>query len=134
MTFRTASIAAALALCLPGTALAKEGGNGHAQHGNQAHQGHGPNHAKPRPGGRSRAKACPPGLAKQNPGCLPPGQWRKGDRLPDSWIGQYVAYAALPDFYRSRHPVSARHRYVYRDNRVFVVDAVSRVVLDVILR
>lgn len=32
---------------------------------------------------------CPPGLAKKNSGCLPPGQaklWRKGEKLPPSLV------------------------------------------------
>lgn len=124
--------ATAFALALPGTALANNGGAGHAQHGvaghGKAHQG---NAAPPK---KARARACPPGLARQNPGCLPPGQWRKGDRLPDSWIAHYIAYAALPDFYRTRHPARPGYRYLYRDNRVFVIDATTRVVIDVILR
>ena len=42
-----------------------------------------------------RAGNCPPGLAKKNNGCLPPGQakklWTLGQQLPMN-----VAYAALP--------------------------------------
>lgn len=51
-------IAAALALAVPGAALAK-----------------GPDH-------------CPPGLAKKNPPCVPPGlakKWRVGDRYDGDW-------------------------------------------------
>lgn len=110
---------AAAALALAGPAQAKEGnGQGHGQHG-------------PAP---KRLKACPPGLAKKHTGCLPPGQWRKGDQLPAEWAAHYLAYAALPDFYRSRYEDDARRRYVYRDGRVFVIHAVTRVILDVIQR
>lgn len=41
-----------------------------------------------------RAGNCPPGLAKKNNGCLPPGQakkWRKGYRLPSD-----VVYYPVP--------------------------------------
>jgi Ni/Co efflux regulator RcnB len=40
------------------------------------------------------ASACPPGLAKKNNGCRPPGQvkqWQRGQRLPDD-----VVYYDLP--------------------------------------
>ncbi len=123
---------AAAALALAGPAQAKEGnGQGHGQHGSQAHGGHGAGQHGPAP---KRLKACPPGLAKKHTGCLPPGQWRKGDQLPAEWAAHYLAYAALPDFYRSRYEDDARRRYVYRDGRVFVIHAVTRVILDVIQR
>lgn len=37
------------------------------------------------------ATHCPPGLAKKNPPCVPPGQekeasYRVGDRIPDGWV------------------------------------------------
>ena len=113
-------------------ALAKEGGHGnHGQHSGAAQAEHG----KPAKTARAkRLKACPPGLAKKHTGCLPPGQWRKGDQLPESWMAQYLAYSALPDFYRDRYAASAGHRYVYRDDRVFVIDAVTRTILNVIIR
>jgi Ni/Co efflux regulator RcnB len=44
---------------------------------------------------RFRAGNCPPGLAKKNNGCLPPGQarqWRKGYPLPRD-----VVYYPVPD-------------------------------------
>lgn len=134
---RTALAIAALVLALPGASLAKEQGHGPSGKHSKAHQSqthrnqaHAPKPARPGP---QRAKPCPPGLAKKHTGCLPPGQWRKGDRLPDSWAVQFIAYAALPDFFRSRYPVRSGHRYLYRDDRVFVVDAVTRVIVDVIL-
>ena len=75
-----------------------------------------------------RAKGCPPGLAKRNNGCIPPGQWRRGDRLPSSWDGQYMRYSQLPYSYRSRNPYDSTDRYIYRDNRVYVVNPVTRVI------
>jgi Ni/Co efflux regulator RcnB len=44
---------------------------------------------------RFRAGNCPPGLAKKNNGCLPPGQakkWRKGYQLPSD-----VVYYPVPN-------------------------------------
>ncbi|HEX4847070.1 MAG TPA: hypothetical protein VFV30_02905 [Novosphingobium sp.] len=124
--------AAALAFAVPGAvhAAGKGNANGHGSHA--GHAGHAP--AAKKPPKAARAKPCPPGLAKKNTGCLPPGQWRKGDRLPDAWAAQFIAYAALPDFYRSRYPAQDGRRYLYRDGRVFVVDAITRTIVDVILR
>lgn len=134
MTLHTAVIAAAaLALALPGAALAKEHGNqGHAKHSAKVHGTHSGSGKKAH--APSRAKACPPGLAKKNPGCLPPGQWRKGDRLPGSWVAHYVRYSALPDFYRNSYPVNPGYRYVYQDNRVIVVNAVTQVIVNIFAR
>ena len=45
-------------------------------------------------GGQSRGGRCPPGLAKKNTGCLPPGQakkWASGQALPRD-----VVYDDLP--------------------------------------
>ena len=136
MTRHSIAFAAALALMLPGAALAKEKqgqgqgqGQDHSQHAEHGQQG-----SQSRGARAKRPKACPPGLAKKNTGCLPPGQWKKGDRLPDSWVAHFIAYGALPQFYRSRFGDDRRHRYLYRDGKVFVIDAVTHVVLDIILR
>lgn len=125
---------AALALCTPVIAMAEKPGtnNQHAQsgHGQKAKSNHsGKRHVRALRDIRS--KACPPGLAKKNTGCLPPGQWRKGDRLPDSWVRNYVRYGQLPYSYRSRYDYDSSNRYIYRDNRVFVIDAASRVVQSI---
>lgn len=133
MTLRTAAIVgAALALALPGAAMANgHGQQGHANHADMAH-------AKPMKNTKTmrahgRFKACPPGLAKKNAGCLPPGQWRKGDRLPSSWVSQYVRYRELPRFYRERTAFNPSYRYIYRDNRVTIVDAATRVIVKTLV-
>ena len=132
MTIRKfAFAAAAFALCAPVAAMAEKPGNQnqHAQSGHgQKAKGHKGNKRQVRALRDIRSKACPPGLAKKNTGCLPPGQWRKGDRLPNSWLGQYVRYGQLPTSYRSRYDYDSSNRYIYRDNRVYVVDAASRVI------
>lgn len=134
MTLRTVAIAAtALALALPGAALANgHGHQGHANHADKAQAA--PVKTAKKARASVRAKACPPGLAKKNPGCLPPGQWRKGDRLPDSWVSQYVRYHDLPDYYRDHHPFNQNYRYLFRDNRVIVVNAATLVIVNIILR
>lgn len=134
---RTISIgaaASALALVTAAPALA-DPGNGNL-HGNShaSHKPAGPNVVVVKVKPAKRAKACPPGLAKKNTGCLPPGLWKKGDLLPADWVSQFIRYGALPDFYRSRYALDPNRRYLYRDDRVIVVDAVTRTIVDIIIR
>jgi Ni/Co efflux regulator RcnB len=132
MTIRTVTFAAAaLALCAPAVGMAQ----GHSDHGQNTQGSHGDSMHDNQNRGRStrtdRARGrqmCPPGLRKKNTGCLPPGQWRRGDRLPSSWDGQFVRYSQLPYSYRSRNRFDSTNRYIYRDNRVYVVDAATRVI------
>jgi hypothetical protein len=148
MTIRPAAVLAAAAiLALPAAALAKpenpgkpqqanhaQGHADHAQHGAANTTGKGKSKAKPTAGNRYNGMACPPGLAKKPQACIPPGQLRKGDRLPDSWASRYSRYDALPDFFRSRYPLDSRYRYVQNEGRVLVVDAATRAILDVVAR
>jgi Ni/Co efflux regulator RcnB len=74
---------------------------------------------------------CPPGLAKKNNGCLPPGQARKryvvGQRLPTT-----VVIGSVPAGLRlSAAPVG--YRYAYVDGDILLIDAASRLVADVIV-
>lgn len=138
MTIRNFTMAAAaLTLCAPMAAFAANPGNhgqsgqhGQSAQGQSAHQDHGDKRKASRVQAR-RQTGCPPGLAKRNNGCVPPGQWRRGDRLPTSWGGQYVRYSQLPDAYRSRNRYDSSNRYVYQNNRVYVVDAATRVIESV---
>lgn len=133
--------AAALAMAAPTAVLADPGKHRGAAH--QAAKAHG-GKAKAGKAGRSdkrastgnryAGKACPPGLAKKYPGCIPPGQWKKGYRIPSSWADYYIGYDRLPDFYRDRYEMNRDYRYLYRDDRVYVVDAITRSIIDVILR
>ena len=78
---------------------------------------------------------CPPGLARKNNGCLPPGQARKifaqGQRLPVGY-NFYNNYTDIPVAYRDRVPFSESNRYIYRDGTVYVVDSATRLVTRVI--
>ena len=75
------------------------------------------------------ANACPPGLAKKNNGCLPPGQARKmfalGQRIPTGY-NFFTDYNNIPSAYRDRVP--AGYDYIYRDDTVYVVDPTTRLV------
>jgi hypothetical protein len=85
-------------------------------------------------GNRYGANNCPPGLAKKNNGCLPPGQAKKifaqGQRIPAGY-NFFTAYNDIPLRYRDDIPEAYRsgdYRYIYRDNTVYVVDPATRLV------
>jgi hypothetical protein len=85
-------------------------------------------------GSRYGANACPPGLAKKNNGCLPPGQakmlFTQGQRLPAGY-DLFTDYGDIPAQYRDDIPETYRsgdYRYIYRDDRVYVVDRATRLV------
>ena len=88
-----------------------------------------------RTGQRYGANACPPGLAKKNNGCLPPGQARKmfseGQRIPTGY-DFYTPYAQIPATYQSQYALDPNGRYIYRDSRLYVVDPATQLVTRVI--
>lgn len=134
MTLRNAILgaAASFALALPSTAVAApDKPHGKAAAHNAAGK-HRVVRTKATAANRWNGMACAPGLAKKNAACVPPGQWRRGDRLPYSWTRYYTRYDALPDFYRSRYAYDRDYRYIYRNDRVYVIDAVTRAILNVI--
>jgi len=74
---------------------------------------------------------CPPGLARKDNGCMPPGQAKKryvvGQALPPA-----VVIVGVPSGLRlSAAP--AGYRYVYVDGDILLIDAASRLVADVIV-
>jgi hypothetical protein len=82
----------------------------------------------------SLAKSCPPGLAKKNPPCVPPGQakkgvvlWAPGDRIGDA----PVHWITWPDRY-ALPPLGPGQRYVVLDRRIYVVDEGTQTVLSVL--
>lgn len=81
--------------------------------------------------GKKYQTKCPPGLAKKNNGCQPPGQykkWQKGKAL-----SKQARHYELPR--ELRHQLSHPHdgyRYVRVDNDVLLVDIVTNVVIDAI--
>ncbi len=116
-------IAGAAALGFAGPALAKPG------HGN----GHGNPHAY----GPAGYGACPPGLAKKNPPCMPPGQAKKlfgiGQRVPLGYQG-LLGYNSLPynlrDYYGSR--LDPRARYIYDQNYIYRVNPRTMLVSQIL--
>ena len=67
---------------------------------------------------------CPPGLAKKRNGCVPPGQvgrnWERGYRMPNDYA--YTGYEQIPVRYRDQYDLDRDYNYVYRDNRIYVID------------
>lgn len=115
-----ASISAAIlvgALCAS-PALA-DPGRGHGKgHGPQAHH----------------AADCPPGLARKNPPCVPPGQARKearhGHRVGETLrVGDYILVRDP-----RRHDLETRPgwRYYRDEDRIYRVDSDTRRILAVL--
>ena len=109
-------LAGAAALAFTGPALAKPGhGN---PHGNpQAYGVNGPV--------GYGVGGCPPGLAKKNNGCLPPGQAKKiygvGQRLPMGF-GSPLGFNQIPYDVRNQYHLIPDGRYYYGDGYLYRVD------------
>lgn len=116
----TLTTVAALAAVLLGAPAVAEPPHGKGKgHGNQAHA----------------AYDCPPGLAKKNPPCVPPGQARKDDRRHYPRVGDVLRvgdYVVIRDPGRLNLETRDGWRY-YRDgNRAYRIDPDTRKVLAVI--
>ena len=76
-----------------------------------------------------RSGRCPPGLAKKNNGCMPPGQakkWRVGQPLP-----QDVVYYQVPqDLVVRLGPAPSGHRYVRVAGDILLITVGSAMVVD----
>ena len=96
-----------------------------------------PGHGKGKGRGEHRARAahhCPPGLAKKNPPCVPPGHARKAERHHHPRVGDVLRgdYVVVRDPRRLNLATRDDWRY-YRDgNRAYRVDRDTRKVLAVI--
>ena len=78
-----------------------------------------------------RSGHCPPGLAKKNSSCLPPGQarkWSRGKALPAG-----VEFHSLPQELSVRLPVPpSGHRYVQVASDILLIAVGSSMVVDAI--
>lgn len=74
---------------------------------------------------------CPPGLAKKNNGCMPPGQakkWSMGQPLPRN-----VIYHDLPPaLFQQLGAPPPRQRYARVDSDILLIEIGTGIVLDVI--
>lgn len=86
-------------------------------------------------GNRWGGAACPPGLAKKTPACIPPGQAKRmfaqGQRLPLNYR-YYTDYDDIPLVLRDRYTLDDDFRYIYRDDRIYVVDPTTRLITRII--
>jgi hypothetical protein len=74
---------------------------------------------------------CPPGLAKKNNGCLPPGQAKKyelGQRLPRD----IIYYPVPPGVLMRLPPVPAGHEYVRVATDILLITIGTHMVIDAI--
>lgn len=82
-----------------------------------------------------QARHCPPGLAKKNPQCMPPGQYKKlydvGYRMPVGY-NQWTPYNQIPYDYRRQYNLDPRSRYIYDQNYIYRVDPTTMVVREVL--
>jgi hypothetical protein len=125
-------LAGAAVLASAGPAYAKPN---HAKHANQGQ------HARVLQDHRGHVGygtgGCPPGLAKQNAECMPPGQHKKlfnvGQRVPLGYRG-LLGYNALPNDLRSRYGtrIDPYSRYIYRDDYLYRVDPRTMVVSEIL--
>jgi hypothetical protein len=111
--------AAALAFAAP--AVAKPG-NGHGvAYGANGPVGYG-------------VGGCPPGLAKKQNGCMPPGQAKKllrGQRFPEGF-GTMYGYGQIPFDLRNRYDLNPYDSYYYNDGYLYRVDPKTMLVEQVI--
>jgi len=137
-------IAGAAMLAVAAPAIAHPG-NGHGggdramAHGRaQAHSGQAQRWERNRHG---RAYAfntrgqCPPGLAKRDNGCLPPGHAKKfynvGQRYNRNF-GNAWSYNQIPRSLRSQYRFDQTDRYYYRNGYLYQVDPRTMIVRQVI--
>lgn len=78
------------------------------------------------------AGRCPPGLAKKNNGCLPPGQvtrvWVVGQPLPPE-----IVYYTMPrELYTQLMPPPYGYEYVRIDNDVMLINATTRLIAAIL--
>lgn len=74
---------------------------------------------------------CPPGLAKKNPPCIPPGKakkWRTGYPLPDD----VVFFPVTGDLLAHLSPLPRGYRYVQVDKDVLLIAEASKKVIDAV--
>lgn len=117
-------VASLAATAAASPALAKNGhGNPH-QAGNPGPVGYG-------------AGGCPPGLAKKNSQCMPPGRYKKlfdvGRRVPNGYPG-LLAYEQVPYPLRDRYSsiLDPRSRYIYDQQYLYRVDPTTMLVTQVL--
>jgi len=118
-------LAGIAALAVSGPSLADPGkGKGHGAKGHSAHSGVG-----------YGVGGCPPGLAKKNNGCMPPGQAKKLYRTGQRWplgYGHAWNYNQIPYDLRTRYGFNPNDNYYYGDGYVYRVDPATMLISQVV--
>ena len=123
-------LAGAAALAFTGAAHAKPP---HAKHG----KGHAPAVHGPAGNAGYGVGGCPPGLAKKNELCMPPGQYKKlfevGQRVPSGYEG-LLGYNGLPYDVRNHYGsgLDANGRYIYDQDHLYRVDPKTMIVREIL--
>jgi len=95
-----------------------------------------PDHAKGHNGyAYGYGHSCPPGLAKKNNGCLPPGQAKKLYNRGQRWPGNYGYawnYNQIPYDLRNRYGFDPNDRYYYGDGYLYQVDPATMLISQVV--
>jgi len=76
-----------------------------------------------------QGKKCPPGLAKKNNGCMPPGQakkWHVGERLPSTAVIYTVPQPILVQL----PPPPPQHKYVRVAGDILLITIGTQMVID----
>ena len=122
--------AGALLFAAAPAAAKPDHGKGHGAHAAKGHGGHGKHQMYGYGTGN-----CPPGLAKKNAMCMPPGQFKKlynvGQRFPSSY-GNRWSYNQIPADLRSRYGFNQDSRYYYGDGYLYQVDPRSMLIRSVV--
>ena len=133
--------AASIALAAPAAADPGKNKGNQSKHGQIMHERQGHHQAKHSRRvyqGRTTAnywgRSCPPGLAKKNNGCLPPGIAKRSFNVGDRWNGNYGqwSYKQVPRDWRNRYDLDSNNRYYYRNGYLYSVDPQTRLVESVI--
>ncbi len=77
------------------------------------------------------AKRCPPGLAKKNNGCMPPGQvrnWVVGQPVPRG----VTVYSVAPPVIRMLPPAPYGYRYARLGGDIVLVQQQNNIIVDII--
>ena len=78
---------------------------------------------------------CPPGLAKKNNGCMPPGQAKKlyntGQRFPLGY-GHPWTYNQIPPILRQQYGFEPMYNYYYGDGYLYRVDPKTMLISQVV--
>lgn len=114
-----AAAAATAATMIATTPVAADPGRGHGRN----------HHASP-----GHVSACPPGLAKKRPACIPPGQARKHDIRYGNRVGDVLRignYTLVRDPYRYDLQSRSGWNYYRDDDRIYRVDRDTQKILAV---